>query len=197
MKKILNSMTFVCIAFLLFNCSKTSSYERGILTDTSFESEYLDIKFYLPEGFVMATEEDILQMMGIGADISGVNKEIVKLTTVYEMMASAPIGYPNVIVMAERLILSNMTAEQYFNALKTNLLNVDAMDYEFNNQITSVEIAGQEYKQMSASLPSWNIFQDYIFRKQGNRMVGFITTYSSDTKEEMELLLDGFSKLTD
>jgi hypothetical protein len=197
MKRILNMVIVVCFAFLpLINCSKASDYERGLLTETSFESKYLDIRFNLPEGFVMATEEDMLQMMGIGTDIAGVNKKIVKLTTVYEMMASAAIGYPNVIVMVEKLLLSNITTEQYFDALKTGLLKVNTMNYEVDDQITSVEIAGYNYKQLSASLPSSNIFQNYIFRKQGSRMIGFINTYSLDTKQELETLMNGFSKLT-
>jgi hypothetical protein len=197
MKKILNMVIVVCISFLpLINCSKTSDYERGILTETSFESKYLDIRFILPEEFVMATEEDMLQMMGIGADITGVNKEIVKLTTVYEMMASSVIGYPNVIIMVEKPLLSNITTEQYFDALKNGLLKVTTLDYKVDDQITSVDLAGYNYKQLSASLPSSNIIQNYIFRKQGNRMIGFITTYSSDTKQELEILMNGFSKLT-
>ena len=196
MKRILYMVIVACVAFLsLIGCGKTSDYERGTLTENSFESKYLDIKYTLPSGFMMATEEDMLEMMGLGAEITGVNEKIIKLTTVYEMMASTVIGYPNVIVMVEKSLLSNITTEKYFDALKTGLLNVDTMDYEFDDQITSVEIAGYNYKKMSASLPSLNIFQDYIFRKQGNRMIGFITTYSLDTKQELEILMDGFSKL--
>jgi len=196
MKRILNMVILVCIAFLpLINCSKTSDYKRGILTETGFESKYLDIRFTLPEGFVMATEEDMLRMMGIGADIAGVNKKIVELTTVYEMMASAVTGYPNVIIMVEKPLLSNLTIEQYLDALKTGLLNVNTMDYVIDDKITSAEIAGNNYKQLTASLPSLNIFQNYLVRKQGNRMIGFITTYSLETKQELEILMNGFSKL--
>jgi hypothetical protein len=187
----------VCIAFLLLtNCSKSSDYERGILTETSFESKYLDIKFTLPEGFVMATEEDMLQMMGIGADITKVNKKIIELTTVYEMMASAAVGYPNVSVMVEKPLLSNITIEQYFDVLKKNLLKVKNMDFVIDDQITSVEIAGYNYKQVSASLSGSSVLQNYIFRKQGGRMIGFIITYTSDTEQELDILMSGFSKLT-
>jgi len=48
MKRILYMVMVLCIVFLsLINCGKTSDYERGILTDTSFESKYLDIRFIL------------------------------------------------------------------------------------------------------------------------------------------------------
>jgi hypothetical protein len=197
MKRILNTVMAVCVVFLsLISCGKTSDYERGILTETSFESKYLDIRYTLPEGFVMATEEDLLQLMGIGTSITGVNKKIIELTTVYEMMASAAIGYPNVSIIVEKPLLSNLTIEQYFNILKTNLLKIKTMDYEFDDQVTSVELAGYDYKQLSARLPSSNVFQNYLYRKQGGRMIGIITTYSLDTKQELEILMNGFSKLT-
>jgi len=200
MKRKIIMVMVVCLVFLsLINCSKTSDYERGILTETSFESKYLDIKFTLPEGFVMATEEDMLRLMGIGSDITGVkgvNKKIIELTTVYEMMASGVIGYPNVIMIVEKPLLSNITTEQYFDVLKTGLLNVNTMDYVIDNQITSVEIAGYSYKQLTASLPSLNIYQNYIVRKQGKRVIGFITTHSLETKQELEILMNGFSRLT-
>jgi len=198
MKRILNMVMLVCFAFLpLIGCGKNSDYKRGKLKENGFESKFLDIKFTLPEGFVMATEEDMLQMMGIGADIAGVDKKIVELTTVYEMMASTITGYPNVIVMVEKPLLSNITIEQYFDAVKTSLLSLNNMDYAVEDEITSVEIAGYDYEQMTASLPSLNIFQNYIFRKQSGRMIGFITTYSLNTKQELDILMGGFSKLTD
>ena len=197
MKRIINMVMVACIAFLsLSNCSKTSDYERGILTETSFESKYLDIRFTLPEGFVMATEEDMLRMMGIGADITKANKKIVELTTVYEMMASAATGYPNVIVMVEKAPFFNITIEQFLDAFKQNLLDVKTMDYVIDDQITSVEVAGYDYKQLTVSLPSLNLFQNYIVRKKDNRMIAFITTYSLETKQELEILMNGFSKLT-
>jgi hypothetical protein len=198
MKRILNMVMAVCFVFLsLISCDKNSDYKRGTLTENSFESKYLDIKFTLPQGFLMATEEDILQMMGIGADITGANKKILELTTVYEMMASAATGAPNVILMIEKPLLSSITIEQYFDAVKKGLLKVDSLDYAIDDQITSVEVAGYSYKQMTAGLPSLNILQNYIFRKQGGRMIGFITTYSLETKQDLDILMGGFSKLTD
>jgi hypothetical protein len=197
MKRILNMVMAVCFVLLpLIGCSKNSDYKRGTLTENSFESKYLDIKFTLPEGFLMATEEDMLRMMGISADITGVNKKIIELTTVYEMMASTFIGYPNVIVMVEKPLLSNITMEQYFEAVKTSLLALDNMDYVIDDEITSVEIAGYDYKQMTANLPISGVYQNYMFRKQGGRMIGFITTYTLNTVQELDILMGGFSKLT-
>jgi hypothetical protein len=196
MKRILSILMMVCIAFLLINCNKVSGYKRGKLTETGFESKYIDIKFTLPEGYIMATEEDMLERMGIGADIIGVEKKVVELTTVYEMMASMFTGYPSVIITVEKLLYSNITTEQYLEVLRTTLLNVDIMNYEIDNQFTSVNLAGYNYSQLSSSIPRLNVFQNYLVRKQGNRMIGFVITYTSDTEQELETLMNGFSKLT-
>ena len=133
-----------------FYCDLTSF----CVTRYSFESEYLGIKFSVPEGFT-----------------------------------------PNVIVMTERLALSNMTVEQYCNALKTQLSAIDNISYEFED-ITAIEIAGQTYQKLTAKGQTGgsNIIQDYIFRKVNNRMIGFITTYTADTVGELDTLMNCFVK---
>jgi hypothetical protein len=176
----------------------SNEYEKGSFDETSFESKYLNLRFTLPDGFVMATEEDINNMMNLGADVMGLNKKIVdyaSLTTVYEMMASAPSGLPNVIVGVEKLQLSNITLDQYFDALKTQLANLPEMNYEFSGDIASLEIAGQSYKQLTATLnmADQSITQRYIARKNDNRMVFFITTGDPDTEKELSTLIAGFA----
>jgi len=173
-------------------------YKKGVLTETSFESEFIGIRFILPEGFVMATAEDIDEMMGIGAEIAGLDQKTVdyaNLTTVYEMMASSPTGSPNVIVLAEKLVLRGITEDQYIKTLKEQLLSLSAMDYSFDDEITSVNIAGKEYKKLtvSANANGVDIMQNYIIRKADNRMVGFITTYTDDNTEALDELMSGFS----
>jgi len=200
MKRIIFTSILVCIAFLiLISCGKGSAYERGIITETGFESKYLNLKFDLPQGFVMASDEEMLEIMKIGNEALETSKlevNFANLTTVYEMMASAPIGFPNVSLMVEKLIISGITTDKYSAALRKTLAGVSAVNYVIGDDITTVEIAGQSYKQLSASLPDFGIIQNYIFRKSGNRMISFITTYTPDTNQEMKMLMDGFSKLT-
>jgi len=197
MKRLIKTIIVICIVFLPFiSCGKSSDYKRGVLTENGFESKFIDLKFNVPEGFMMATEEYMLQMMGIGAEITGADKKIIELTTVYEMMASAATGYPNVIVMVEKAPFFNITIEQFLDAFKQNLLDVKTMDYVIDDQITSADIAGYNYKQMAASLPSLGLFQKMSIRKKGNRFIGLVGTYSLDTEQELELLMSGFSKLT-
>ena len=172
--------------------TQTLSYEKGILTETSFESEYLDLRFSVPEGFEMATEEYILDMMNIGAEVMDIDEktlEYASLTTVYEMMVFAESGTPNVIVMVEK---SPLSVDRYFDALESQL---SQMGYEFD-EVTTTEVAGQSYQQISSSTESFGAFliQSYLLRKIDDRIVGFITTSTPDTEDELNVLMKAFKK---
>ena len=174
-------------------------YEKGVLTETDFESRYLDLRFSIPEGFIMATQDDINDLMDLGADVAGFDEKLVdfaSLVNVYEMMASASSGSPNVIVMTEKIPLSNMTVEQYLDALKTQLSKVNEMNYEYDDDITSIEIAGQSYKQLTTTTGAYgqNLTQKYNVRKIDKRMLLFITTSTPDTEEELAVLMNRFEK---
>jgi len=170
-------------------------YQKGILTDKNWESRFLDLRFTMPSGYVMATESEVRGMMEIAADV--VNIDYSKLSTVYEMMATSfPSGHPNVIVMVEKLSLSNMTIEQYVAALKIQLSSITTMTYSFSSDLTDVTIAGHVYKQFSAECQAngMTILQNIILRKIDNRVAGLIVSYTESTKSEMEILMKGFSK---
>lgn len=178
--------------------SQNTDYTKGVMTETGFESEYLNLKFTLPEGFVMATEEEINSMMDIGADamgLDGTSVDYTKLSTVYEMMAVGSTGVPNVSLAVEKLALSNMTVDQYLDALKSQLSNLSNVNYEFRD-ITSVEIAGQEYKKldMKVELNGGTMLQSYILRKDNDRMVAFVTTNLEGNEEELNALMAAFSE---
>ena len=68
-------------------------YEKGTITDTDFQSEWLNLKFTPPETVVMNTEEELQSVMKQGQttleESSGVELGDDALSgTVYEMMAS-------------------------------------------------------------------------------------------------------------
>jgi len=59
-----------------------------------------------------------------------------------------------------------------------------------------VEIAGQSYSKLTADMTMYGqtITQNYMFRKIDDRMAGFITTSTTDTAAELEILMQGFTK---
>jgi len=182
------------------NAESEDNYEKGTLTATSFESSYLNLKFVLPEGFVMATDDEIKQSNSAGADLMDLDKdtyELAKLITVTEMMASSPTGASNVMVIEEKLQLANMTSEQYLDVTATTLKSVEAMKYEVEDDYKTVNIAGQDYLELTAKCDynGVTIFQNYYSRKIDTRVVSIILTYSEATLADKDAFLNAFSKL--
>ena len=123
-----------------------SPYEKGTITDTDFQSEWLNLKFTPPETVVMNTEEELQSVMKQGQttleEASGVELGEDALSgTVYEMMASSISGFPNVSLVVEDASLENMTVDQYFLAAQ-QMLDATGMGYTYSD-VTDIQIAGQ------------------------------------------------------
>jgi len=170
-------------------------YERGILTDTGYESRYLGLRFTAPAGYIMVTDEELMALMGLGAEYLDIDQKTLDyalLTTVYEMMVTAPSGSPNVNLLVEKLPFRNITVEQYFDAVKPQLVE---FGYEVFD-LPSVEIAGQTYQQLGSSLDMFGttLLQRYMTRKIDDRMVSFIASATPDKEEALSALMGAFKK---
>ena len=89
-------------------------YEKGTITETDYQSEWLNLKFTPPETVVMNTEEELESVMRQGQSTleksSGMELGEDALSgTVYEMMASSFSGFHNVSLVVEDASLENMT----------------------------------------------------------------------------------------
>lgn len=201
MKKL--SFVLLCIislALVFSSCksSNTDNYKKGTLTKTTFESEYLDLKFNLPQGYTMATEEEVLKLANQGAELAGIDSkkyDYAMANTVYEMQVVASTGFPNTIVMVEKLSLSNMTIDTYLDTLKKQLTEIPNLKYTVASKKEKETLVGKEYIKMTAtaSYGTLSLIQDYYVRIQDGRAISFIVSYSSDTKEQKDSLLSAFT----
>ncbi|MDR1736837.1 MAG: hypothetical protein LBR85_08245 [Oscillospiraceae bacterium] len=175
--------------------AQPAAYEKGIITETGFESEYFGLRFTPPEDFAMSTAEEIDAMMNLGAEITGLDFDYSTLTTVYEMMATSLSSATNVIIMAEKPTPGDITADQYLELMKVQLPAVPEMNYVVGDEITSVEIAGETYKKLTAEgvALGFTLIQDYHVRKVGDRLIFISISYSPETEGEVKILLDAFS----
>ena len=176
-------------------------YIKGTTSAEGFESQWLNLKFTPAEDDIMATEEEIAAMLGTGTETVqegiGATDEQMQQTvnnTVCEMMASKATGSPNVQIMVEKVPMGNMTAEQYLDVVKAQLESLD-MGYTSSAEYTAKTIAGQEYTVLKteASTNGVDFIQEYATRKQGNRLISFIMTYTGDTAEAMDTMLGQFT----
>ena len=175
-------------------------YEKGTITDTDFQSEWLNLKFTPPETVVMNTEEELQSVMQQGQstleESSGVELGEDALSgTVYEMMASSISGFPNVSVVVEDAALENMTVEQYFLAAQ-QMLDATGMGYTYSD-VTDTQIAEQDFQVMetSVTINDYEVLQKYCTRKQGGKFVSIILSYTTDTTAEADEILAAFTPL--
>lgn len=175
---------------------KQKSYVKGNLTESSFESEYLNLKYTLPENFVMSTTEEMLEMSDLGAEISEIDLkkyEYSKALLVYEMMAVDVTGTQNVMVVSEKLASSNITVDKYISGLKSQFKNLKEMDYKINEEVITKEIAGHTYSVLSMSAMGGIVLQEYHVRIEDGRAIAIIVT--APDEESKNIMLEGFSTL--
>jgi len=177
------------------------TYVKGKVSATGFESEYLNLKFTAPRNFVMATDAELDALIKEGADVAytDADKKLIDYAmsnTVYEMMVSDPSGSPNIIVLVEKLLLSNLTETQYLDTLKAQIVAPFAeMGLQMTfNAVKTVDVAGETYTVLPAVVPG-QLRQDYYVRKKDDRMVTIIVSYTDATTRQMETLIAAFEPL--
>ncbi|HIU93973.1 MAG TPA: PT domain-containing protein [Candidatus Aphodomorpha intestinavium] len=169
------------------------NYTAGTRTETSYESAWLGLRYTLPEGFVMATDEQINAAMQIGSEMLDVDGELLDAASVrviYEMMALSADGR-NVQIVAEIPSLEDMSAELYVTTLQ---LQLPSLGFETGERST-LELCGATYESLDASadVEGVSVCQRYLVRRVGDRMA--LITVSAQDQAQLDALLTGFAPL--
>lgn len=203
-KRVLKSFLIIIPFILIMSAvsiiltTNNDKYEKGILTETSFTSKYLQISFTVPDGYIIATEDETEKLLiNAGEQVfkDDIKKEIdfTKLTKVLEMFVQMPIGLPNVSLYVE-MTQKNMTITQYIDAVKKKTPEIITVETIFDDNITDVIIAGQLYKKVTARVnyQGVKIIQNYFLRKIDNRITGITLTFNDETMIQANELLAAF-----
>ena len=204
MRKSKNLLIVAVLVLAMFavGCLGGDNYTRGVITDDGFESEFLNLRFTLPAGFHMLSEEDLEDLVEFAGEIIRDNEgriDFAEALTVMEMMAVAPMGSPSVGVAVER-VPARMTVEAYLESMKEEALeemSAQGMDITFSDETVTVEFAGETYTQLSATMYMFGmeVNQRYLVRQIGNRMVGLAFSYFPEAEAELQVLIDAFEPL--
>lgn len=179
--------------------TEKTEFARGEWKDNVYSSQFLGISFTLPAEWAYATDEEIAEMMNLGADLLGNDKEylaeIAKVKTVYDMMAQDPATGTNVIVMFENLALSvggtKLSEEEYAEILKEQLTAVDTLEYTIG-EIAKKQLGGHEFTVLSTTVESAGLQQEYYLLKEGKYMACVLLSGATDGIEQV---LGQFSSL--
>ncbi|MBP3568749.1 MAG: hypothetical protein J6K04_06225 [Lachnospiraceae bacterium] len=180
------------------------TYVKGTITDSGFESEWMNLRFTTPEGAAMVSQEEIDALMQKGSEViygddAEATMDYAALTTVTEMMAQFAEG-SNVIVQVEKLpaLYSFMTAEDYLGilveTLKTSCSNA-GFEFAADESMYTEEIDGEEYLGITTATDYGTgilVYQDYIVRKKECRMVSIIFSYTEESVESVKRLAESF-----
>ena len=196
MKKRLLALMLVVAAVLMTACGG-KTYTPGTFTDTGYESEFLGFRYTTPDGCVLATEEELSQLMGMsldamGDDISEVQKKYAELTTIYEMMVTDSTGAANVNVVLEK---TNVSFSKYLDAFKEQLNGLSSMSVTLKGDAEEVDIAGATYTKLAADVETsgFVMYQEYYLRKVGDRMMCITVTFADGFEAEKDAIMNGFA----
>lgn len=186
-------------------CGDNEKYSKGTLTDSGFESEWMEIRFNAPEGYVVATQEELDDFISMGQDYVEAayeenGKKVInytELTTVYELMTYLPdpdnfgAGDPNLSLAAEKTVLST---DKYMEALKSQMETLFSGVPITWGDAVSEKVGGLDCDKYTATMDYGvaKMVQSYYITKKGNRVIYFIVSYTPGHEEDVDKLMNAF-----
>ncbi|NLT09751.1 MAG: hypothetical protein GXY08_09635 [Ruminococcus sp.] len=168
------------------------SFVRGRVEGHSYISDYGNFRFDADDSWTFATDEEILQMMGLASNYSDTKEELEKLianqTVIYDSHALKNDGQKNIIFMFENVRKEgadpdDLTAESFLEILKMNLNSSQDAQYSGFTDIKSLNIGSDEYKYFTVNTQTVmnnNITQTYACKRVDDYYFGVIYTSTVD-----------------
>ena len=154
-------------------------FEPGETEDGQYVSSFADLTFTLPEGWSFATEAELESVMGAGSEVMfgddlTAQQEYALSSTVYDTMAYAAGGRPNIIVMFENMTRylggTAMSEDAYLESVGNGLTSVENMDYELLG-VGSEMLGAYDYRVLTAYEHTMDIQQKYYVRRVEDYML--------------------------
>lgn len=203
-KILLIVVSLLLVLITLTGCGKNTTNEnktaketiaRGVIDENNvYESEYAGITFALPEGFKYANDQEIADMMNVGAEILSEGKndltKVLEQTALYDMVAQDATYGTSVMVMFEKAT-ANVSVDYYLKNVKKGLESVTDMGYVVSDDITTETVGGKEYKVLTATIPTYGLTQKYYTQKKDGYFIDILITYY-DSAVDLNTLLANF-----
>jgi len=155
--------------------TRPGEYSKGVITETSWYSEFFDLSFVAPAGYSMASIEEVDEMTTqFGGGYA-----------VFEMIVrSREVSY-FIIVGSEE---TNLSEEKFLEQEKEIFITGG---YTMNENFTSWEIAGRRFSAIGG-FDEDGYGRGQFIRKTGNRMLVIILDFTLETEGKAIDLLDSF-----
>ncbi|SFR67714.1 hypothetical protein [Anaeromicropila populeti] len=205
-KIILVLMLVVVTALTGCKGKSDSGFSIGTWNENVFENTWLDMKFEIQDDWNIATDEEIAEVIGAGAEtmseLKGNSSEAMKaaaeLKTVYGFMAADAENMINAQLVYENLALSiggtKYTEEEYLDTLEDSLLQVESIGYEVVDRTTE-ELAGKTFHCLKLSGYDGGMYQEYYTYKMDKYMVAVIISYTPDKEDIRDEFVNSIATL--
>lgn len=197
MKKKILMLLLVVFCVVMTACSG-AAYTPGTFTDAGYETEFLGFRFNTPDGFSLATHEELDQLMGVSmdslsesGDITEAQAKYAQLTSIYEMMVTDSMGVTNANIILEKSVIPINT---YIEVLKEQLQTISAMNVTFTGE-EEVQLAGATYTKVSADVESNGIsmYQEYYIRKVEGYIMCLTLTWADGFETQKDAIMNAFA----
>lgn len=176
--------------------------EPGTIEGNVYTNASLGVQATIPEEFVLYTEEQIQEVLGVGAEMmEEANYNVDALEeggTLYEVMAATADGTTNLQIVIENPEVSTgmkLSVEQYAKVLETNLTTAykaNGLEVE-SSGITEENKNGLDCQKVNVTFSGMT--QEYYVTEVDGYMVSFTVTYAGTTPESIQQFLDSITAI--
>ena len=183
--------------------SGSSDFSTGAWDGYTFTNSWLGISITFPEDCIIATEEQIQEVLGAGQEVlinSGVANEsqtkISDFTSAYDFMVNLPDGGSSIQLMHENVSIATLgkgiSADDYLSSVKTQLASLTDYGYEVG-EFETVTLGGQTFTKMPVTAFGGAMYQDYYAISNGKYVSSLIVSYLPDSAEMVEEIISGIT----
>lgn len=155
---------------------------RGVITGDVYENTFAGFTFTKSADWAYLTDDEIAATVDVGQaqlDLNSIEEALAEKASIYDMTAMSELG-ESVMVCYENTMLTTfrkITADEYINALKTQLQNVSTIQYTLGD-VSDATLGDTEFKKFTVSAVTNGVemTQAYYIRAIDQYIVGVIAT---------------------
>ena len=179
------------------------AFQTGTWDELVFTNPWLGLTLTFPEDSYVCTEEEVQAVLGAGQEVlvnngnyTEAQLKLSEATTVYDFMVVLPDGQSNIQLAYENIKLTaggmDISAEDYLNIVWEQVSKIADMQYKKEGE-EKVDLAGQSFAKLSASLMEGALYQDYYSICLGDHMVTMTVSYVPESKDVVNELIAGIT----
>ena len=161
---------------------------RGTISGDVYTNEFAGITFTKTADWNFLSDDEIASTINAGQadlDLNVIEEALAKKASIYDMAAMSTMGQ-SVMTVYENTMLTafkKLTADEYIDALKTQLSNVSGISYTIGD-VTDATLGSTQFKKLTVKAVTNDVelIQVYYTRAVGAYIVGVVVTAFSDSE---------------